>query len=32
MIVSTLIIPVQVLMVPQFQIVADLGWVDTYWA
>lgn len=31
LIVSTLIIPVQVLMVPQFQIVADLGWVDTYW-
>lgn len=31
MIVSTLIIPVQVLMVPQFEIVAGLGWVNTYW-
>jgi multiple sugar transport system permease protein/alpha-1,4-digalacturonate transport system permease protein len=31
LIVSTLIIPVQVLMVPQFQIVADLGWINTYW-
>jgi alpha-1,4-digalacturonate transport system permease protein len=30
-IVSTLIIPVQVLMVPQFEIVTELGWVDTYW-
>ena len=30
LIVSTLIIPMQVLMVPQFQIVADLGWVNTY--
>jgi alpha-1,4-digalacturonate transport system permease protein len=31
LIVSTLIIPIQVLMVPQFQIVARLGWIDTYW-
>lgn len=31
LIVSTLIIPVQVLMVPQFQIVAQLGWLNTYW-
>jgi ABC-type glycerol-3-phosphate transport system permease component len=31
-IVSTLMIPVQVIMVPQFRIVADLGWVDSYWA
>jgi ABC-type glycerol-3-phosphate transport system permease component len=31
LIVSTLIIPVQVLMVPQFQVVADIGWVDSYW-
>lgn len=30
-IVSTLIIPIQVLMVPQFQIVSELGWVNTYW-
>ena len=29
---STLMIPVQVLMVPQFRIVADLGWLNTYWA
>jgi multiple sugar transport system permease protein len=32
LIVSTLMIPVQVIMVPQFRIVADLGWVDSYWA
>nr|WP_231126400.1 carbohydrate ABC transporter permease [Motilibacter aurantiacus] len=31
-IVSTLMIPVQVLMIPQFRIVAELGWVNTYWA
>jgi len=31
-IVSTLIIPIQVLMVPQFQIVADLGWTNSYLA
>jgi multiple sugar transport system permease protein/alpha-1,4-digalacturonate transport system permease protein len=30
LIVSTLIIPVQVLMVPQFSIVADLGWTNNY--
>jgi ABC-type glycerol-3-phosphate transport system permease component len=32
LIVSTLMIPVQVIMVPQFRIVAELGWVDSYWA
>jgi ABC-type glycerol-3-phosphate transport system permease component len=32
LIISTLMIPVQVLMVPQYQLVADLGWLDTYWA
>jgi ABC-type glycerol-3-phosphate transport system permease component len=32
LILSTLMIPIQVLMVPQFRIVADLGWVDSYWA
>ena len=32
LVVSTLMIPVQVIMVPQFRIVAELGWVDTYWA
>ena len=31
LIISTLMIPVQVIMVPQFQIVIDLGWLDTYW-
>jgi ABC-type glycerol-3-phosphate transport system permease component len=30
LIVSTLMIPIQVIMVPQFRIVADLGWVDSY--
>ena len=32
LILSTLMIPVQVVMVPQFQLVAELGWVDSYWA
>jgi len=32
LVVSTLMIPVQVIMVPQFRIVAGLGWVDSYWA
>lgn len=32
LIISTLMIPVQVIMVPQFRIVAELGWVDSYWA
>jgi multiple sugar transport system permease protein/alpha-1,4-digalacturonate transport system permease protein len=31
LIISTLMIPVQVIMVPQFQIVAGFGWLDTYW-
>lgn len=31
-IVSTLMIPIQVVMVPQFRIVAGFGWVDSYWA
>ena len=29
---STLMIPVQVVMIPQFRIVAELGWLNTYWA
>jgi ABC-type glycerol-3-phosphate transport system permease component len=29
---ATLMIPVQVVMVPQFRIVAELGWLNTYWA
>ena len=32
LILSTLMIPVQVVMVPQFQLVAGLGWVDSYWS
>jgi ABC-type glycerol-3-phosphate transport system permease component len=32
LILSTLMIPVQVVMIPQFQLVAGLGWVDSYWA
>ncbi|WP_369132156.1 carbohydrate ABC transporter permease [Modestobacter sp. I12A-02662] len=32
LVLSTLMIPVQVVMVPQFQLVAGLGWVDSYWA
>jgi ABC-type glycerol-3-phosphate transport system permease component len=32
LILSTLMIPVQVIMIPQYQVVADLGWLDTYWA
>jgi ABC-type glycerol-3-phosphate transport system permease component len=31
LIVSTLVIPIQVLMVPQFQLVIDLGWLDSRW-
>ena len=31
LILSTLMIPIQVLMVPQFEIVADLGWVNSNW-
>jgi ABC-type glycerol-3-phosphate transport system permease component len=29
---ATLMIPVQVVMIPQFRIVAELGWLNTYWA
>jgi alpha-1,4-digalacturonate transport system permease protein len=32
LIVATLMIPVQVLLVPQFELVNDLGWVNSYWA
>ncbi|RJK94231.1 carbohydrate ABC transporter permease [Vallicoccus soli] len=31
-IVSTLMIPIQVVMIPQFRIVAELGWLNSYWA
>ena len=29
--ISTLMIPIQVIMVPEFLIVAKLGWVNTWW-
>ena len=29
--ISTLMIPIQVIMVPEFLIVSKLGWVNTYW-
>nr|WP_179756851.1 carbohydrate ABC transporter permease [Kineococcus aurantiacus] len=32
LIVATLMIPVQVLLVPQFDLVNSLGWVNSYWA
>lgn len=31
LILSTLMIPIQVIMVPEFLIVSWLGWVNTYW-
>ena len=31
LIVSTLMVPIQVLMVPQFQIIAELGWLNSIW-
>lgn len=31
MLLSTLMIPIQVIMVPEFLIVAGLGWVNTWW-
>lgn len=31
-IIATLMIPVQVLLIPQFELVAQLGWVNSYWA
>jgi len=32
LVVATLMIPVQVLLVPQFELVNDLGWINSYWA
>ena len=32
LIIATLMIPVQVLLVPQFDLVNDLGWINSYWA
>jgi multiple sugar transport system permease protein len=31
-IIASLMIPFQALLIPVYQIVADLGWVNTYWA
>ncbi|WP_337061643.1 carbohydrate ABC transporter permease [Kineococcus sp. G2] len=31
-IVATLMVPVQTLLVPQFDLVNDLGWINSYWA
>lgn len=31
LLISTLMIPIQVIMVPEFLIVSRLGWVDSYW-
>jgi alpha-1,4-digalacturonate transport system permease protein len=31
-VVATLMVPVQVLLLPQFELVAQLGWVNSYWA
>lgn len=32
MILSTLMVPIQVIIVPEFLIVNELGWLNTYWA
>lgn len=32
LVVATLMIPIQVLLLPQFELVASLGWVNSYWA
>lgn len=32
LIISTLMIPIQVLMVPQFKIIVGLGWLNSIWA
>lgn len=32
LVVATLMVPVQVLLLPQFELVASLGWVNSYWA
>lgn len=31
LLISTLMIPIQVIMVPEFLIISKLGWVNTYW-
>lgn len=30
--ISTLMVPIQVLLIPRFVIVARLGWINTYWS
>ncbi|MFB9377424.1 carbohydrate ABC transporter permease [Kineococcus gynurae] len=32
LIIATLMIPIQTLLVPQFDLVNDLGWINSYWA
>ncbi|MEW1960340.1 carbohydrate ABC transporter permease [Kineococcus sp. NPDC059986] len=32
LIIATLMIPVQVLLIPQFDLVNSLGWINSYWA
>ncbi|WP_432542091.1 carbohydrate ABC transporter permease [Kineococcus sp. SYSU DK002] len=32
LVIATLMIPVQTLLVPQFDLVNDLGWINSYWA
>ena len=31
-VIATLMIPIQTLLVPQFDLVNDLGWINSYWA
>jgi multiple sugar transport system permease protein/alpha-1,4-digalacturonate transport system permease protein len=32
LIIATLMIPIQTLLIPQFDLVNDLGWINSYWA
>ncbi|MEZ0166102.1 carbohydrate ABC transporter permease [Kineococcus sp. LSe6-4] len=32
LIIATLMIPIQVLLIPQFDLVNSLGWINSYWA
>ncbi|MFD0482762.1 carbohydrate ABC transporter permease [Kineococcus sp. GCM10028916] len=32
LILATLMIPIQTLLIPQFDLVNDLGWINSYWA
>lgn len=31
-VIATLMIPIQTLLIPQFDLVNDLGWINSYWA